>query len=258
MQRVPYFSKLCALTLVELLGAISIAMVLTSVGMYAMNGIKAASEEARAQNNIRVLNEAIERFAARGGNPVVAAEAGGGVYGDPTPLINTLRSSHPDMLAMGGPFLDSAKEPMVAESVGSGSPDAGKAEWMAVMNMKSFVQREIKNAAGAVISREDDPPVVFFELMSPKGEVKERANDGSTTWVAQGTGRKGITGFKVGVVPGNFEPLGTLKASSGNRTMSAGSPGTMGLGSPMGTSPNQWSSPSPAHSTGHFWKVSPP
>jgi len=206
-----------ALSLMELLGAMSLVMLLTSVGVMGLQGVKEASEEGRARNNIRTLNEALERFAARGGDPNAALNGGDGA--SPEDLINTLRATHPKVLTMGGPFLDPDKGPVMG----------GDGTWR-VIARKLPLHRKRVNAT--------DPPIVvtdpktgepkttvFFELMNPEGKIKMFSETGGTggtstaaggDWVDAKLGEnvQGIIGFEPKALPDNFNPKGTFSVTT--------------------------------------------
>jgi type II secretory pathway pseudopilin PulG len=214
-------SKARGLSLLELLGAMSIVMLLTSVGIMGLQGVKEASEEGRARNNIRTLNEALERFAARGGDPNVALNGGDGA--SPEDLINTLRSNQPAVLRMGGPFLDPDKGPVMG----------GDGTWR-VIARRLPLHYKVESPGAAPVPVTDpktgEPRMtVFFELMNPEGKVRQfstqgaaaggaggGAAGGSADWVDAGLGTnvQGIIGFEPKSLPDNFTPKGTIAAST--------------------------------------------
>lgn len=91
-----------AFSLLELLAAISIIMILTTVVTIGIGGAINASQASRAQHNSRLMNEAIERFMARGGDVTQVLNSN-----EPTSvLVDNLRSVNPKSLAFGGPFIE--------------------------------------------------------------------------------------------------------------------------------------------------------
>lgn len=201
------------LTLVELLGAVSVVMVLTSVALMGLKGIKEYSEEGRARNNIRTLNEALERFASRGGDPNKALNGNDG--DSPENLIDTLRSTHPAMLSMGGPFLDADRGPVMG----------GDGTWR-VIARKLNLHFNADNTP-ALDPRTNEPrTTVFFELMDPEGKIRKYSSttgpgqggvaDGSLEWVDSGLGAnvQGIVGFEPKAQPAGFEPKGAFSVST--------------------------------------------
>lgn len=209
-------ARLRALSLLELLGAMSIVMLLTSVGLMGIQGLKEASEEGRARNNIRTLNEALERFAARGGDPSVALNGEDGA--SPEPLINTLRASHPRVLSMGGPFLDPDRGPVMG----------GDGTWRVIARRLPLHYKVVN--PGDAPTPVTDPKTnavkmtTFFELMNPEGQVRKFSTQGagggagggtggSGDWVDAGLGDnvQGIIGFEPMALPADFSPKGTFE-----------------------------------------------
>lgn len=99
-------------TLVELLGVIAIITVLSSVVIVSISGANEAAKQARAEHNVAILNEGIERFMSRGGDLTSILDSGS----PEVALVNTLRSSDANIVRMGGPFIDSAMGPEMAST----------------------------------------------------------------------------------------------------------------------------------------------
>lgn len=97
--------KHAGFTVMELMAVIAIVLLLTSVASIGIRGAIDASRTARAKHNARLLNEGIERFMSRGGDPTQFLNST-----NPTvTIVDNLRSQHAKSLAFGGPFIDPSK-----------------------------------------------------------------------------------------------------------------------------------------------------
>ena len=115
-------SALCAFTLMEMLSVIAIILVLSSVVMLSVSGVTESAQRARAERNAALLNEAIEKYSAKGGDlsSIIATPAfGSTTTGDSAAVsgvVNTLRSMHANMVRMGGPFIDAGMSPILTNT----------------------------------------------------------------------------------------------------------------------------------------------
>jgi len=105
-----YRSNIAGVTLLEMLAVISIILVLSSVVMVSVSGISEGAKRARAERNASLLNGAIEQYSSKGGDLSGAIS-----MSDPmSVVVNSLRSSQPAAIRMGGPFIDSGMGPVMS------------------------------------------------------------------------------------------------------------------------------------------------
>lgn len=105
-----YYSHFSGVTLLEMLAVISIILVLSSVVMISVANVSEGAQRAKAERNAALLNTAIEQYSSMGGDLSAALSEGNPV----SAVINSLRSSQPAAIRMGGPFIDSGKGPIMS------------------------------------------------------------------------------------------------------------------------------------------------
>lgn len=99
-------------TLVEVLGVVAIIAVLTAIVLTVIANAQDAAKRARAERNVAILNEAMESYMAGGG--VFTAAADMQSLERVNVIVNSLRSTHPSALSIGGPFLAGYMLPEIA------------------------------------------------------------------------------------------------------------------------------------------------